>query len=134
MAQVVTVNSRPPEGGLVRIAITALGHATGTIAASTWRPGDALDKPPHKTDTYPVYDIRRNAEGTEVTCRANVFGPDPLVTCTLAAASAAAAPSVTITIKGSLGGFADGTRTYPIADAEHADLVGFIAAGGFAVG
>lgn len=133
MAQTVVVASRPPEGGLVRLAITALGHGTGTIAASTWRPKDTESKPPHKTDTYAIYDASRNAAGTKVTCRANVFGPDPLVTCEFVPASGAERPVVTVTIKGSLGGFADGTNVYPIDQADFDRVASFVAEADFAV-
>ena len=134
MTRIVVVTSRPPEGGLVRLAIAASGNGLGTIAASTWRPKDAETGPPHKTDTYAIYDARRNAAADSVACRASVFGPDPVVICRLVAAVPPGRPAVAITIKGTLGGFADGSNSYPVDEADFDRLKTFVAEADFGEG
>jgi hypothetical protein len=134
MASSATIHSTTPQGGKVELTVEKTGADTGNLTAKTWTsPNPGPTDRPQKSDTAPLYAVRLSSNPTKVTCKAKVFGPDPVVTCVLNA-DGANSKSVTLTIKGSLGGAADGTTTYPLADADFQAISNFLAGSGFPAG
>ena len=132
MPDSVTIHSKTAQGGAVELTVEKTGADSGRLTAKTWtkaNPGPT-DKPA-KTDDAKLYDVRLSANPTKVTCKASVFGPDPDVTCTLNPGAGSNSRSVTITIKGTLGGVGDGTTTYPLAEVDYTAIGTFLDTSGF---
>jgi hypothetical protein len=125
----VTIKSDGADGKHFEITLDKTGNDTGKVDVKTWNDGaNHGGNPPDKDDTTKLYAIKAKSDGSKIACKADVFGPDPDVTFDMAGQQN---PSVTVTIKGSLGGMGDGTNTYPIAQSEFGKITQFIAGAGF---
>jgi hypothetical protein len=133
MAETVTIESKGPAGETYEIGLERTSTDGGTIKIKTWRRGQyPASENAASNDSYELYDIRARSP-VEIVCRANVFGPDPVVTLSLREAAQPAGPAVQVVITGSLGGSFDGTSRYPLAPKESQKLKQFLAHAAFPV-
>jgi hypothetical protein len=127
MSYAVVIHSITHDG-LVEIKLEIAGPAAALMTVKTWPDQHANPtSKPAKIDAVQLYGALLSPDAKSVACHANVFGPDPDVTCTLIPAS----QSINVVVKGTLGGFADKNETYALAPEDYANIDGFLAASGF---
>jgi hypothetical protein len=133
MDETVTIESRGPAGETYEIKLERTAIDRGTIKIRAWQRGqDPASEEAARNDLYDLYDIRARSP-VEIVCRANVFGPDPIVTLGLHDAAPPDGPAVQVVVAGSLGGTFDGTSHYPLAQKESQKLKGFLTRAAFPV-
>lgn len=131
MDHVVTISSRPAQGGLIEISIEISGPDTALATIRTWPRATPVQGDRPKVEVQHLFDGRIGDNGTRITCRATAPGANPVVTFTLNAGSGAAARSVTVAIVGTILHIGDRTTTYPLPDADYQALLAFVASSGF---
>ena len=125
MPTTATIKSKTKDGADVELTVDKSGANTAKLTAKNW----TVAKPPPanpKVSETKLFNATVSADNMRIACKADVFGPDPDVTLVLNA-PASGSKSVTITIKGTLGGLGDGTETYPLEDMHFAAIQKFIA-------
>ena len=131
MDLMVTIRSKAPAGEQFEIVLEKTSTDGGSIRIKSWRSDQDPERDdPTKDDLVNLYEIRSRT-GSEIVCRGDVFGPDPVVTCSLRDGSPPAGPSVQVDIVGTLGAAFDGTASYPIAPGEYAKLKRFLTQAAF---
>ena len=131
MDHIVTIHSKPAQGGLIEISIEISGPDTALATIRTWPHAVPVKGDRPKVEVQHLFDGRVSGNGTRITCRATAPGANPVVTFTLTAGSGAADRSVTVAIVGTILHLGDRTTTYALADADYQALVAFVAASGF---
>ncbi len=113
------ISSVGKDGSKFIIGLTKTGPAEAQLRLLTWKPGNN-NKRPNTDDKTPLYGIK---VGDAVTCFARVFGPDPVVTLKLDAAS------IKVTVAGALAH--NGTSTYPLDPDEVEEILAFLKAANY---
>ena len=129
MPTTATIKSKTKDGADVELTVDKSGADTAKLTAKNW----TISKPPPanpKVSETKLYGAKVSADGSRIMCKAEVFGPDPDVTLLL---NATAPKSVTITIKGTLGGMGDGEQTYALTDGDFTTIQGFVGAAQYPV-
>lgn len=103
----ISFMSKGEDGSRFVITLAKDQADTGSVRVQSWPPSAAPGAAPSKDDTNNLYDIRADAAGKRLVCRAKVFGPDPEVTFEIAGTS------VSITVAGAILG--NGTTSYSLA-------------------
>jgi hypothetical protein len=131
MAPMAIVRSQSAAGRHYEIMLQKTAPDRGMIRIKSWRKGqDPERSAPAKQDSYKLYKIRLRSAST-IVCRGDVFGPHPVVTCSLEAGSPSDGPFVQVDVVGTLAGAFDGSTRYPIAPAEYVKLEQFLAEAAF---
>src|ERR1044072_5933914 len=117
-------------GRHVEITLDKTGQDTGTVNVKTWNDaGDhAAGNPPDKNEKTRLYAITAKSNGSTIVCKADVPGSDPRVTFVI---TGSPAPSITVTIEGTTFGLGDGTKIYPIPQADVTMVTQFVASSEF---
>jgi len=106
----------------------------GTIRIKSWRSDrDCQSEGPDKDDLVQLYEIRASEDGSRLICKGEVFGLDPVVSCTIQDAQPHTPALVRVTIDGTLGGLGDGTTEYIIGRGEHDRIKQFVMRAGFPI-
>ena len=128
-----TINSKTLDGGEVELTVLKSGADSALLSAKNWTKNHLPPAGKPKLTNTNLIGAKVSANGLSITCIADVFfGPDPVVTLVLSEATANP-KTVTITIKGSLGGLGDGTSVYNLTDADYKEILDFIAAAQYPV-
>jgi hypothetical protein len=119
----VSISSDTADGTQVGITLEKTEADKGTVQVRKWSVGqDPQTEPPIDDQTTSLYDIRARADGSEVVCKGDVTGTDPVVTFLVTAQP----PLVRVTIEGTLFGAGDGTTDYPVGDDDVKNLRRFV--------
>lgn len=130
----VTIHSAAESGEQFEITLEKTAHDKGTIRNRSWSSDHDPETDDADTDqTVKLYDITAAADGNKIVCKGDVSGPDPTVTCRIFAAQGGATASVEVTIMGTFGGFFDGTKRYPIAQADCDAIRQYVLKAGFPI-
>jgi hypothetical protein len=131
MGLTVKVHSRNEAGEQFEIALEKLSLDKGLIRVKSWNSDqDPETDTPAKDDIVKLYEIRSMSK-TVISCKGDVFGPDPVLKCSLLAGAPPAGPSVQVEITGSLFGSFDGTKAYPLAADDVTKLKKFLSDAAF---
>lgn len=131
MGLTVKVHSRNEAGEQFEIALEKLSLDKGLIRVKSWNSDqDPETDTPAKDDIVKLYEIKSMSK-TGISCKGDVFGPDPVLKCSLLAGAPPAGPSVQVEITGSLFGSFDGTKTYPLAADDVTKLKKFLSDAAF---
>ena len=131
MGLAVKVHSKNAAGEQFDIALEKTATDKGLVRVKSWNSGQnpATDAPA-KDDTIKLIEIKSLSK-TAISCKGDVFGPDPVVICSLLAGAPPAAASVQVEITGSLFGVADGTKKYPLSADDLTKLKKFLSDAAF---
>ena len=126
MAPTVKVHSKNAAGEQFEITLEKTSADKGLIRVKSWNSDqDPATDAPAKDDTVQLYEIRSLSK-TAISCKGDVFGPDPVLKCTLLAGAPPSDASVQVEITGSIFGSFDGTKTYPVSAGDLAKLTQFL--------
>jgi hypothetical protein len=126
MGLTVKVHSTNDAGEQFEITLEKTSIDKGLIRVKSWNSDqDPATDAPAKDDTVKLYEIKSLSK-TAISCKGDVFGPDPVLKCSLLAGAPPAAASVQVEITGSLFGSFDGTKTYPVAADDLTKLTKFL--------
>jgi hypothetical protein len=126
MAPTVTVHSKNDAGEQFEITLDKTSSDKGRIRVKSWNSDqDPATDVPAKDDTVELYEIRALSK-TAISCKGDVFGPDPVLKCRLLAGAPPSDASVQVEITGSIFGSFDGIKTYPVTAADLAKLTQFL--------
>ena len=132
MRSVVTVESASATGEHFQLTLEKAANDQGTIRIRSWRKDqDHHGEEPSKDDLVHLYEIRASEDGSRIVCKGEVFGPDPVVSCTIQDAQPQKPALVRFAINGTLGGLGDGTTEYMIDQVEHDRIKQFVIDAGF---
>jgi hypothetical protein len=132
MTTEVTIDPASAAGEHFELTLAKVGDDRGTIRIKLWRTDqDHRRDGPSKDDLIELYDIRASEDGSRITCKGEVVGPDPVVCCTIHAAEPQRPARVRVSINGTLGGMGDGTTDYLIGPVEHDKIKQFVLGVGF---
>jgi hypothetical protein len=126
MGLTVKVHSKNQAGEQFEITLEKTSLDKGLIRVKSWNSDqDPATDAPAKDDTVKLYDIKSLSK-TAISCKGDVFGPDPVVKCSLLPGAPPADASVQVEITGSIFGSFDGTKTYPVAANDLTKLTTFL--------
>jgi hypothetical protein len=132
MRSAVTVESDSATGEHFQLTLEKAANDQGTIRIRSWRRDqDHHIEGPDKDDQVQLYEIRASEDGSRIVCKGEVFGPDPVVSCTIQDAEPQKPALVRVVINGTLGGMGDGMTEYMIGQAEHDRIKQFVLRAGF---
>jgi hypothetical protein len=132
MTSAVTIESDSAAGEHFQLTLEKAAQDRGNIRIKSWRSDqNHHSEGPNKNDVVQVYEIRASEDGSRIVCKGEVFGPDPVVSCTIQDAQPQKSALVRITISGTLGGFGDGMTEYMITQDDHDRIKQFVMRAGF---
>src|ERR1044072_958269 len=104
MAPTVKVHSKNAAGEQFEITLEKTSADKGLIRVKSWNSDqDPATDAPAKDDTVQLYEIRSLSK-TVISCKGDVFGPDPVLQCSLLAAAPTSDASAQVAITGSIFG------------------------------
>lgn len=120
----VRIDTKTENGSAVEVHLEKTAGTTdkGTIRLRSKK--SEADAKPHREESYQLYNISTNKDGSVTTCRADVPGSDPVVTISLNAKKDQ--PSITIDIKGTSFKIGDGTTTYEVTEEAQEKIRSFL--------
>jgi hypothetical protein len=122
----VKVHSKNAAGEQFDIALEKTSTDKGLIRVKSWNSDqDPATDAPARDDTVKLNEIKSLSK-TAIRCRGDVFGPDPVIKCSLLGGAPPAGASVQVEITESLFGSFDGTKTYPITAEDLTKLTKFL--------
>lgn len=128
----VSVWSKTHKGAPVEVSVAQEEGARdrGSIRVRYWKTeSDPAQTPPHREETYKIYDIVTNADGSVTTCKASAPGSDPVVTIDMNGRQDDApqsSPRITIAVAGTSFGLGDGRSTYEISAEARQSMQDFL--------
>jgi hypothetical protein len=126
MGLTVKVHSKNDAGEQFEITLEKTSSDKGLIRVKSWNSDqNPTTDAPAKDDTVKLYEIRSLSK-TAISCKGDVFGPDPVLKCSLVAGAPPAGASVQVDISGSLFGSFDGIKLYPVAADDLTRLTKFL--------
>jgi hypothetical protein len=132
MRSAVTVESDSATGEHFQLTLEKAANDQGTIRIRSWRSDQHHHiEGPDKDNLVQLYEIRSSEDGSRIVCKGDVFGPDPVVSCTIQDAEPPRPALVRVAINGTLGGLSDGTTEYMIGQVEHDRIKQFVLCAGF---
>jgi D-alanyl-D-alanine carboxypeptidase len=133
-AQTVTIHPASPAGYRYEIRFDKTGANQGSIELKSWNSGvDWRSTGPNQDRTVTLTDITVISDDVQIqiACDGQVSGQTPKLTCSIMPAQGDIGAGITIDIRGTLFGWFDGTKTYPISSEDYQSLKRFVASAAF---
>lgn len=131
MGLTVTIYSAGADGEQFEISLERTMADKGFIRVKSWAQGqDPTTVAPRKDDLVKLYDVRSPSDWA-ISCRGEVLGPDPVLTCLLLQGEGKTPSVVQVKVEGSWMRMFDGITTYPLSRDDFGKLGTFFAQAGF---